>query len=80
MPGMDGFELLQWLKEHPECGIIPVIVFSSSRREADVRKAYQLGANAYIMKPRKLVELVDVLHSTYEFWSHCERPAIPKRC
>lgn len=80
MPGMDGFEFLQWLKEHPECGIIPAIVFSSSRHDADVRKAYRLGANAYIMKPTRLAELVDVLHSTYEFWSHCERPPMPKHC
>ena len=80
MPEMDGFEFLQWLKEHPECGMIPAIVFSSSRQDADVRKAHRLGANAYIMKPTSLAELVDVLRTTYEFWSHCERPPMPKHC
>lgn len=77
MPGMDGFDLLQWLKEHPDCGVIPTIVFTSSAQDRDIRRAYEMGANAYIKKPGTLAELVRVIHLMYEFWGVCERPAIP---
>lgn len=80
MPGIDGFGLLQWLHDHPECSVIPMIILSASGIEADVRHAYQLGANAYMVKPSGLQDLVDLLHSMHDFWSRCERPSIPATC
>jgi CheY-like chemotaxis protein len=64
MPGCDGFQLLDWLQKHPECNLIPKIVLSSSSRESDMARAYQLGANCCFAKPPtfdelcRLVELV----------------------
>jgi CheY-like chemotaxis protein len=80
MPRMNGFELLGWLREHPECSIIPVIVLSSSGTESDVKMAYELGAHAYLMKPGNLDDLKAMLRSTMEFWDWCCRPARPKKC
>jgi|SRR5947209_4750250 len=80
MPEMDGFAFLRWLRSHPECGVIPSIVFSSSPLDVDVREAYRLGANSYITKPRDLNELVDTLRATYEYWSRCECPRMPNGC
>ncbi|HWH69788.1 MAG TPA: response regulator [Candidatus Sulfotelmatobacter sp.] len=77
MPGMDGFEFLQCLREHPDYQIIPVVVYSSSALEADVRKAYRLGANSYMVKPSSIFELVELLRATYEYWSRCECPPMP---
>jgi CheY-like chemotaxis protein len=74
MPCMDGFEFLQWVRDHPEHQIIPVIVYTSSSMETDVRKAYRLGANSYIVKPSSLHQMVDVLRATWEYWSRCECP------
>ena len=51
MPMVGGFEILQWLRDHPECNVIPVIVLSGSKLPGDVKRAYQLGANSYIQKP-----------------------------
>src|SRR5258708_6317532 len=57
MPRVGGFEILEWLRAHPECSVIPVIILSASRLEADVQRAYQLGGNAYLVKPSKLEDL-----------------------
>ena len=77
MPNMDGFAFLRWLRNHPKCSIIPTIVYSSSPLDTDVREAYRLGANAYIVKPSGLNELVETLRLMYEFWSRCECPPPP---
>jgi CheY-like chemotaxis protein len=80
MPRVNGFEVLRWLRDHPECLIIPVIVLSSSGTDLDVKMAYQLGANAYLMKPGNLDDLKAMLRSTLEFWDWCCKPALPKKC
>ena len=74
MPGVNGFDFLLWVREHPDWGIIPIVVYSSSSLESDVREAYRLGANAYITKPSSLAEMVKLLQATYDFWSRCECP------
>ncbi len=80
MPVMNGFEFLHWLRSHPECAVIPTIVYSTSRLETDVREAYRSGASAYIQKPSQLNDLVDVLRSLCDFWSKCECPPLPSGC
>ncbi len=74
MAGMDGFDLLRWLHDNPDCSVIPTIVYSSSTLEADVRLAYRCGANAYIKKPGSVTELAETLGLIYDFWSRCEIP------
>ena len=74
MPRMDGFELLSWLRDHPEYAVIPTIVMSSSGHPKDVRRAYQLGANCFFVKPSNLDELLVLIRVTFQFWSQCERP------
>lgn len=78
MPRMDGFEVLEWLRNHPECSVIPIIILTSSKLEADIRKAYALGANAYLVKPSGLDELQAIVRDTYNFWSRCEKPPVPR--
>lgn len=82
MPGVDGFGLLEWLREKQECSVIPIVVLSASRIEDDVRKAYYLGANAYMCKPNKVSDLAELLRALHAFWSRCEKPKPPKhnRC
>jgi CheY-like chemotaxis protein len=69
MPHVDGFELLEWLREHPEHSVVPTIVFSSSGEPADVRRAYELGAHAYLVKPCSMEELQKMMRRMYEFWA-----------
>ena len=80
MPRVSGFDVLQWLRDHPGCRIIPIIMFSGSALVEDVERAYQLGANAYIVKPMGLDDLTAILKSTFDFWSKCAKPRVPDFC
>jgi len=80
MPKMSGFEVLKWLRDHPECRVIPTIVISSSEEPEDVTRAYQIGCNAYLTKPRTLGELEDIIHLAYNFWARCAKPPVPLKC
>ena|SRR5215204_4661376 len=69
MPVVDGFELLAWLREHPQHAVVPTIVFSSSGEPEDVKRAYDLGAHAYLVKPCSSDELQKMMRRVYEFWA-----------
>ena len=57
MPRMNGFEVLQWVRQSPRCNGLVVHVLTSSVREADVARAYALRANGYVVKPTRISEL-----------------------
>jgi CheY-like chemotaxis protein len=80
MPRMSGFDVLEWLRRHPQCSIIPIMILSASKEDQDVRKAYQMGTNAYLVKPATLNELQEMVKTAYDFWAHCEKPVIPGNC
>jgi CheY-like chemotaxis protein len=80
MPRVTGFQVLEWLRDHEKCRVIPTIVFSSSSEPKDIERAYHLGANAYFVKPATLDELQLMLRSAYDFWSQCAKPRVPVKC
>lgn len=80
MPRVNGFELLEWLKKHEVCRRVPMIVLSSSNDPKDVQKAYELGANCYLLKPRTFDELSALIRESLEFWAKCELPEMPANC
>lgn len=51
LPGMDGFEVLQWIRANPNFADLRVVVLTTSERMRDVSRAYQLGANSFLVKP-----------------------------
>ena len=51
LPGVNGFELLERVKAHPQWKFSPVLVFSTSEAAADVERAYNLQASGYAVKP-----------------------------
>jgi DNA-binding response OmpR family regulator len=65
--GMNGFEVLRWMLAEPEGTMPPVIVFSYSRQETDVRRATELGANCFISKPVNPEGAVALIHSMDNF-------------
>jgi CheY-like chemotaxis protein len=70
MPRMNGFELLEWLRRDAECRWRIVHILSASVRTADVQRAYELGANSYVVKPSRVDELVafvTTLHQWHRF-------------
>ncbi|MDB6022215.1 MAG: response regulator receiver protein [Pedosphaera sp.] len=78
MPRMGGFEVLEWLRQHPECTVIPFIVLSASKQEADIQRAYGLGANSYMVKPASLNELQRMVKLACDYWCICEKPEYPR--
>lgn len=68
LPKLSGLEVLEKLKTDERTKQIPVIMFSSSNQRRDVEKAYELGANGYLVKPSKLETLRNVLQCFCEFW------------
>lgn len=74
MPGVTGFDVLRWIKEHPECSVLPTMMLSSSDDERDIRLAYELGANGYFAKPAALDDLKSMLQAIYCFWRWSLKP------
>jgi CheY-like chemotaxis protein len=74
MPQSDGFELLTWVRKHPLYAVIPTVVLSSSILDADLRRAYDLGASACLEKPSGYPELRSMLHNLIEFWRMVKVP------
>ena len=68
MPRMSGLELLAWLRDHPAFQGIPIIIMSSSMEERDVRRAYNLGANTYFVKPGSFDIFVTLIGKVHAYW------------
>jgi two-component system, chemotaxis family, response regulator Rcp1 len=68
LPRKDGREVLAEVKFDNELRHIPVVVLTSSEKEEDIIKSYQLYANCYITKPLKFTEFVKVVNSIESFW------------
>jgi CheY-like chemotaxis protein len=69
MPRLDGTEVLRQIKGDPVLRIIPVIVMTSSREEQDLLRTYQLGANAYVVKPVKFADFMEAVTKLGAFWA-----------
>ncbi|MCI0744513.1 MAG: response regulator [Verrucomicrobia subdivision 3 bacterium] len=76
MPRVNGFDLLIWLREHPQCAI-PTVVFSDSGAVEDVKRAYQLGATAYLVKPGTVEELEDLVRLSCQFFANSVQAPVP---
>jgi CheY-like chemotaxis protein len=74
MPRRSGLEVLEWLRQQPRWRTLIVHVLSASSREEDVARAYELGANSYLVKPSRLDELVTLI-STLQAWHRWVVPA-----
>lgn len=67
MPRKNGFEVLSWIRQHPEFNPLPVVVLTSSQESADINRAYALGANSYLVKPANFLSLVDMINRLKEY-------------
>src|SRR5580704_17786193 len=75
MPRMSGLELLQWIRDHSEYKVIPTIIMTSSRQYSDIEKAYELGANTYMIKPSSFDDLAKIVKLAHEYWAASVKPA-----
>lgn len=69
MPRMDGMEVLRAIRSDEKLRTIPVVILTSSREEPDLKKCYELGANAYVVKPVDFKAFIDAVKEIGVFWA-----------
>jgi CheY-like chemotaxis protein len=74
MPKIDGLEVLRQVKSHPQLRTIPIVVLTSSREEQDVVRSYDLGVNAYVVKPVDFHDFVEAVKLLGGFWAVLNEP------
>ena len=74
MPRVDGIEVLRQIRSDPKLKLIPVVVMTSSREQHDLLESYQLGANAYVVKPVNFHEFVNAVKQVGGFWAMLNEP------
>ena len=68
LPGMDGFEVLTWIRKQQGIRGIPVVVLTSSTQLRDVNRAYELGANSFFVKEFDFQNSVDLTRLLERYW------------
>ncbi len=74
LPKIDGLEVLKTVRETAELRSIPVVMLTSSREEPDLMKAYELGVNAYVVKPVEFRDFVTAISDLGIFWAVLNEP------
>jgi CheY-like chemotaxis protein len=69
MPKVDGIEVLRQVKADPVLKTIPIVILTSSREEQDLVQTYDLGVNAYVVKPVDFHEFIDAVKAIGGFWA-----------
>jgi two-component system, response regulator len=69
LPKVDGLEVLRQIKGDPELKVLPVVMMTSSREESDLFRSYQLGVNAYVVKPLKFDDFIEAVKQVGAFWA-----------
>jgi CheY-like chemotaxis protein len=68
LPRLSGLEVLKTIKTHPRYRILPVVVLTVSSDEEDIQRAYQLGANSYIVKSNDSEQFSNSVNSIHHYW------------
>ena len=74
LPKVDGLEVLKTIKEDPDRKCIPVVMLTSSREEQDLARSYNLGVNAYVVKPVGFSEFLKSIRELGLFWAVVNEP------
>lgn len=74
LPKIDGLELLAYIRKEPSLQHLPVVLLTSSREEQDVLRGYQLGSNAYVVKPVAFPDFIKAIQDLGVFWAVVNEP------
>jgi two-component system, response regulator len=75
LPKLNGLEVLRALKEDERTRLVPVVLVTSSREDPDIRTAYQLGANSYVVKPVEFDAFVEAMSNLGFYWLLINQPS-----
>jgi CheY-like chemotaxis protein len=77
MPKFNGYQLMLWLRTQPELKRVPVVVLTDSKDSASINRAYDAGANSYLVKPGEAGEISRVVELVQSYWLGLnERPRL----
>ena len=79
LPKLDGIEVLRQIKSDEQMKVVPVVMLTSSREEQDLVKSYQLGVNAYVVKPISFNEVIHAIKTLGLFWIYTYEPPPGRR-
>jgi two-component system response regulator len=68
LPKISGLEVLKEIKSNPQTKKLPVVIITSSKEDPDIKAAYELGANSYVVKPVDFNDFINALQNTGLFW------------
>ena len=68
MPRKSGLEVLEWVRQQPGLKRLPIIVLTSSNQSPDINRAYELGANSYLVKPAGFDSLLGLVKNVDMYW------------
>jgi CheY-like chemotaxis protein len=74
MPRVDGLDVLRAFKSHPAVSSIPVVVVTTSSEDSDIRNAYSLGANSYLVKPVDFEKFLQLVEQIELYWILLNEP------
>jgi CheY-like chemotaxis protein len=74
LPKLDGLQVLRQLKADERMRLIPIVILTSSKESRDLAECYQLGVNAYVVKPVRFAEFVEVIRQIGIFWVLINEP------
>jgi CheY-like chemotaxis protein len=74
MPKVDGLEVLRQMRADPQFKCVPVVMVTSSREEQDLVRSYELGVNAYVVKPVDFQKFVESVKEIGMFWAVINEP------
>ena len=74
MPRLSGLEALERIRANPALKTIPIVMLTSSRADGDLRKSYELGTNAYVVKPVAFEKYLEAVTGLGEFWVGLNEP------
>lgn len=75
LPHVMGLDVLKWIRQQPELKTMIVLVLTSSKLPPDIRKAYVLGANSYLVKPSSPGELPEMVRMIKHYWLELNQSA-----
>lgn len=74
LPKISGLEVLRMIKSDPRTADIPVVVVTSSQEEPDIKEAYKLNVNSYVVKPVDFVQFVEAMSTLGLYWLLINQP------
>ncbi len=74
LPKLTGLDVLEYIKSDAELKSVPVVMLTSSRQEPDLQRSYELGVNAYVVKPVSFSDFVRAVQDLGGFWAVLNEP------